>query len=245
MTWLRRLLLSVGFLTRIPVRAAEATAEDLAASIGFFPLVGWGLGLLLGAAAGWIPISLTPLVVGTLLVAVLAGITGGLHLDGLADVFDALGGGRGSRERMLEILRDPRIGAHGATALVLVLLAKSMAVGALVTRGEIAAVVAFPAVARFAVVPLLVAFPAARSEGLGQSFRRRAGPRELVVAAIFGVVGMAFLGTWYVRATIWALAIAGSFGIWLWRRLGGLNGDCYGAAVELAEVAFLLAAVGK
>ena len=104
-------------------------------------------------------------------------MTGGLHLDGVADVFDGLGGGHGDRERILRIMRDSRIGAHGATALVLVLAVKVAALAELLGRGALWPLVVAPAVARFAVVPLIVLLPYARRGGARELVPPDGGPR--------------------------------------------------------------------
>ena len=102
--------------------------------MAFFPLVGLVLGLALDGRGRRSPAAWVAVVVAVLLAALLAALTGGLHLDGFADVFDALGGGRGDRARMLEIMRDSRIGAHGAAALALLLIAKVAALAQVVER---------------------------------------------------------------------------------------------------------------
>src|SRR5262245_52238316 len=170
------------------------------------------------------------------LVALLAGLTGGLHLDGVADVFDALGGGRGQRDRMLAILRDSRIGAHGAAALVLVILAKVVAVAALVdhSSGDHAwwALYAAPVAARWAVVPLIVGFPYARPEGLGKPFHGHAGVAQLAGATAVAAIALGWLGGRAIAPALAALLAALAIATWLHRHLGGLTGDVYGAAIE-------------
>jgi len=121
---MKALVAAFAFLTRLPVWRGPLRDEDLGRSVSFFPLVGLVLGLGVTGLAAAVQGHLPPGLIAILLAALLAGLTGGLHLDGVADVFDALGGGRRDRARMLEIMRDSRIGAHGAAALILVLLAK-------------------------------------------------------------------------------------------------------------------------
>ncbi len=241
----RRFALALSFLTRLPVPTGEADGDDLAGSLVFFPIVGLLLGALLVAAATILPLALPAEVRGALLVALLALVTGGLHLDGLSDVFDALGGGRGSRERMLAILDDPRIGAHGAAALVLTLIAKCALVGALAATGERWALVAFPVAARAAIVPLVAFFPAARREGLAHAFHQRARGSHVAGATWIAALVLAAIGAHTLAPTIVAFAAALVIASWMRVRLGGLNGDVYGAALELAEVAFLAAAVSR
>jgi adenosylcobinamide-GDP ribazoletransferase len=241
----RRLALAVSFLTRLPLPVGEVDEDDLAASLSFFPVVGLALGGLLAALTAALPVSLPAEVRGTVLVAALALVTGGLHLDGLSDVFDALGGGRGSRARMLEILDDPRIGAHGSSALVLVLIAKSLLLGALAGSRSLALIAALPVVSRAAIVALVVLFPAARAEGLAHAFHQRARGGHLITAAWVAALGVAWVGGAVVAPALAAIGTALAVALWMTRRLGGLNGDVYGAALELAEVAFLLVAVSR
>jgi len=169
-------------------------------------------------------------------------MTGGLHLDGVADVFDGLGGGHGDRERTLRIMRDSRIGAHGATALVLVLAVKAAALSDLLARGSLWPLVVAPVVARFAVVPLLVLFPYAREEGLGRAFRGTAGRREIAIAAVLAAAAVAPFAPAALVPALAALAAAAAVALSVNRRLGGLTGDVYGAAIEIAEAALLAAA---
>jgi adenosylcobinamide-GDP ribazoletransferase len=235
------MLTAFTFLTRLPVRFDTPAEQDVGRSLAFFPFVGLTLGVLLAVAAS-LAATLPPSVTAVGLVALLAAMTGGLHLDGLADVFDGLGGSHGDRGRMLAIMRDSRIGAHGALALLLVVLAKVFAASVIIQRDALWAVVLFPAVARCSVVPLIVCFPYVRDEGLGRSFRDGGSATELVWATIFTLALLVCAGARSLTPTAVALAAAFGFGVWMRRRLGGLTGDVYGAAIELAEVAFLAAA---
>ncbi|MEO8215206.1 MAG: adenosylcobinamide-GDP ribazoletransferase [Myxococcales bacterium] len=230
------------FLTRFPSPLPDINERDLGAAVAFFPLVGLVLGVVTAGLGYLAPGAAPPLVVGVVLVAVLAVITGGLHLDGLSDLFDGLGGGRGDRERTLAIMRDSRIGAHGATALILLLLAKVAAVAALLEAHDFSALLAFPVFARWAVTPQLVLFPYARPEGLGRGFKRGAGWAQLAVASALAMALVASLGWSAARQAVAAFGVALGMGLWLRRRLGGLTGDVYGATIELCEVASLFAA---
>lgn len=242
---LRPLAVAFGFLTRVPVSAGAVEPRDLGRALTWFPAVGAALGAVLVAAAH-LTRGLSTGVAAVVIVALHAALTGGLHLDGVADVFDALGGGRGQRDRMLAILRDSRIGAHGAAALVLVILAKVLAVAALVDHhaGRHAgwALYAAPAAARWAVVPLVVGFPYARPEGLGKPFHGHAGVAQLAGATAVAAVALGWLGGCAIAPALAALLAALAIATWLHRHLGGLTGDVYGAAIEAAELAFLVVA---
>jgi adenosylcobinamide-GDP ribazoletransferase len=235
---LRPFLCATSFLTRIPVPGGTFSEQEVARGAGYFAWVGALIGALLWAFSALTPY-LGERLTGLLLVALWAAITGGLHLDGLADSFDGLSGGRGQRERTLEIMRDSRIGSHGALALVLLVLVKAYAIERLLSF-EPSGLWLAPVLARFLCTLLIVSFPYARDAGLGSAFRGRVGRFELA------------LGVPPLAAAIWLAgpsAIGGVFAggvaaLWLalrFRRLlAGLTGDVYGAAIELAEAACLL-----
>lgn len=245
---LRHLAAALRFLTRLPVPGPALDPGDLGRALAWFPVAGAALGGLV-AGAGWLLAPrLAPGVLAVLLAALLAGLTGALHLDGLADVADGLGGGHGDRARTLAIMRDSRIGAFGGTALVLVLLVKVAAISELLGRGGAEwTLLCAPVLARTAAVPLVVLLPYARPEGLGRAFHDGGGARELAIAAalgavILGLTAAAAAGPRVVLPALAGLGAAGLVALACRRRLGGLTGDVYGAAIELAEAAFLLVA---
>lgn len=240
MSKLRALLLAVGFATRIPVRVDKVEARDLAAAISCLPLLGALIGALsfavfeLGASAFGARLAAVAAV------ACAALITGGLHLDGLADLFDALGGGRGDRLRMLEIMRDPRVGAHGASALVLVLLAKVIALAELPAAARWAGLCGAPTIARLMAVWLLFSLPPARADGLGHDMGAGLRAGHMAFATGTFLILSAWLGPLLLTAALASVGVSLGLG-WLARtRLGGVTGDVCGAAIELSELAFLL-----
>jgi adenosylcobinamide-GDP ribazoletransferase len=236
---MKGLVAAFAFLTRLPVWRGPLRDVDLGRSVGFFPLVGLVLGFLLTGLAAALPAATPPALAAVLLAALLALLTGGLHLDGVADVFDALGGGRGDRARMLDIMRDSRIGAHGAAALTLLLIAKVAALAAIVERRDLVALLAFGTVARWLAALLVVLFPYVRAEGLGRAFSGQAGRPQIAIATGVVVVVVAILGPGLIPPALGAAAAVLAFAFWLHRRLGGLTGDVYGAAIELGEVVML------
>jgi adenosylcobinamide-GDP ribazoletransferase len=238
----RPFLAAFAFLTRLPVPGGPFLDRDMGRSLAFFPFVGLVLGLACSGVTALLDGRLPSLVLAVLLAALLAALTGGLHLDGVADLFDALGGGRGDRARMLEIMRDSRIGAHGTAALVFVLLAKVAALEPAVARADLVAVLAFPAIARWAVAPLVLLFRYARPEGLGRAFAGEARPASLAAATVILGLVVAATGTRLVIPALGAAAAALLLGLWVGRKLGGLTGDVYGAAIEIAEVTALVLA---
>jgi adenosylcobinamide-GDP ribazoletransferase len=233
---LRPLLAAFGFLTRLPIRAGLPTDRELGRAVGFFPLVGLALGLWTAGLAWASARAFPPAMTAVLAVAALALATGGLHLDGVADLVDGLAGGRGDRERTLAIMRDSRIGSQGAVALILLLAAKIAATATLVEGHDYPALIAIPVIGRFAVGPTIVLFPYTRAEGLGRAFHGEAGPRQLLLAGALTAAMVIVLGPVLLRATLAAVLVSLLLAVALRARLGGLTGDIYGAIIETAEV---------
>jgi adenosylcobinamide-GDP ribazoletransferase len=251
----RPLALALSFLTRVPVRTGEVGAHEPAAALSCFPVVGALIGGVLWLVQLALAPHLGPWLTAFALVAASALITGALHLDGVADLADALGGGRGDRNRMLDIMRDPRIGAHGAAGLVLVLAGKLLASAELILRGDTLAsawpIVLAPLWARLVCVVAIKAFPYARASGLGLSFHMHAKSHHVLLAALPCLVVIALLlnenappillgGALSFSATV-VLLLA----LRVHRLLGGITGDVHGASIELCELLVLVAACWK
>jgi adenosylcobinamide-GDP ribazoletransferase len=236
----RALLVACRYLTTLPLPRGTG-GGDLGRAAAWFPAIGLLLGLLLAAGGLVAERALPPLVGAVLLVALWAVLTGGLHLDGLADAADGLGAGWTPEER-LAIMRDARTGAYGATAIGLVLAAKVAALASLpadlVWRGLLVA----PVLGRLGPVLLARACPPARGEGAGHAFALTVTPAALTgAAAIAAAATLMVAGPW--GAMLLALIGAGTlgFGLYLRVRLGGVTGDCLGALVEGSEAGVLVA----
>ena len=242
MNLLRPFAVALTFLTRTPIRLHGVQEADLGRSIAWFPAVGLALGFVLAVAERLGRGHLSQELISVGLVALLVALTGGLHLDGLADVFDGLAGSRGDRERMLAIMRDSRIGALGGAAILLALLGKVFAMLELQRATTASHLVMFPVAARWAVAPLVIFFAYARSEGLGKAFNAHGRLAHFAVATLITVGVAALAGPRAVAPTAAALVTALGVAVWLQHRLGGLTGDVYGAAIELSELMFLVVA---
>jgi adenosylcobinamide-GDP ribazoletransferase len=227
---------ALAFLTVLPVGAPRNPAEGLGRA--WFPAVGLLLGLA-GWAALWAGTVLaTPLLGAVAAVAVLAALTGALHLDGLADAADGLLGGS-TPERRLDIMRDPRVGSFGVVAVVLVLLGDVAALAGLGPRAALAALLVAAALGRLAVVVVILLLPYARPGGLGTA---AAGGRRLADLAAAAVTAAAPLALdWrhgLLAAGLVALAAAGVAAL-ARARVGGATGDVYGTVVEVGQLAAL------
>ena len=233
---------AVSFLTRVPVgRFVAVDAGDVSRGSVLFPAVGAGVGVLSAGAGALLQLGLPSLVAAALGVAVGAVVTGGMHLDALADTFDAAGAV--TRSEALVIMRDPRLGSFGATALVLDLLVKVASLSFLLQHGgAIVAFVSAGALSRAAAVALAALLPYARpgAGGLSGASRGAAmGAAALAVAAAASLARGDAL--WLIAATV---AAAVTVGVVCRSWLGGVTGDTLGAAIELSELTVIAVAVG-
>lgn len=238
-------MIACQFLTvlRLSSRCHEPSPHELAASMAWYPLVGLILGGALVLADLAASAALAPVVVNGLLLVVLVLLTGGLHQDGLADTLDGLAGGRTPAER-LAIMRDPRIGALGATGLVLALLLRYAGLMALPQDLRLPVLLAMPALGRWAMVLGSYGAVYARADGgLAHPFLAHLSARHVVVATLLVTAPCLWLLGPLVTAVAIGLAavITRAIMAWMRRRLGGVTGDTLGAANEVTEIAFLLA----
>jgi adenosylcobinamide-GDP ribazoletransferase len=235
---------AIGFLTRLPVPGSKPLCgPGFAAAAPWFPAVGAVLGAAVGGVAAGLALALPALLAATIAVALELVLTGALHVDGLADSADGLGGH--DRERSLQIMRDHALGAYGASALTLDLLAKVVALGALAGDGAVLPVVAAFALSRAAPLPLAAALPYARpGPGTGRALTDHLGPRGAAAGvALAAVIAAATTGPWAAATFACAAAVTGAIGLVARRRLGGVTGDVMGAAIELTATLALIAAV--
>lgn len=219
----------------------------LGASSAWFPLVGFTLGAALAAMAYLLVGIFTPAVVAALWLTAAALVTGGLHLDGLMDTADGLMGGR-EPARILEIMRDSRVGAMGALAAVLSLLLKWTLLTSWLTQpgAQLSALVLIPTLGRWAMVGGLFFYPYARpGGGLGKPFTLGARPLHLIIATLTVLVV-----SWYIKGWTGLIIMLGT-GLTaaitarhIVKKIGGLTGDTYGAINEVSEAAALLLLVG-
>jgi adenosylcobinamide-GDP ribazoletransferase len=235
------LKLAVGFLTAWPMRTRAPQPGDLGRSAVWFPAIGLALGLVLAAVHwGLSQLFSSPWLVAVLVVALWAALTGGLHLDGLADCGDGLLSAV-STERRLEIMHDPRLGSFGGLSLCLYLFLKVAAVASLpgATFLTVFALGFAPALARWLLL-LVARQPSARPGGMGAAFALGLKPAIIAGAAILPLALM-LLGGWGAVVAV-GLALLVTFGIIrvARARLGGVTGDVFGLSVELSELAVLL-----
>lgn len=232
--FLRDFLLALGFLTRIPV-SAQTTAAGLAGAKSFFPAVG----VIIGIAVAIVCFALHasgPWVAALAGLAVWIGITGALHLDGLADVADALGAAHGDPERFHAVLKDPHVGSFAVTAVCLQVVAKLVLLAQLATGAFGWGLVLVPAWARWGVLVWSGMLPALRP-GLGQSIA--AEPRWGTALAWAVVLALASVAV--APPMLAALVLVPAIVVYWQKKIGGVTGDCLGASIEVMETLLLLA----
>jgi len=236
---LRSLRIAFGLMTTLPVRLPDdwSTGDSGRAAV-WYPFVGLVIGALTSlawSAAIWI---FPPVVAGVITLLIWVIMTGGLHLDGLADCCDGLLASA-SVERRLEIMKDPHVGAFGVIGLISVLLLKAATLASLTPPFAYDILLA-TSLARWCILPSGL-LPFARPSGMGADFA--AGFRRSFIAwgAIIPLAIAVFLGLRGVLSTLAGLG-ASALVLWLARsRVGGVTGDVFGMVVEVVETIVLIA----
>lgn len=255
---MKGILLLFRFMTRLPIGLdPKFDSDELGKSMKFFPVIGMIIGLILFGAF-WLlyTVVYSPMVMAVLLVTIEVILTGGLHLDGLADTFDGIFSYR-SKQKMLDIMKDSRLGTNGGLVLILYFMLK---VVLLVEISEFAGLnmgillLIVPVIARLNSVVNCASAPYARSTGMGKTFVDHTDAGGVAIAT---VLTAAFVGgavylfglPYTILIVIPIIMLLGFFYAKLMtRKIGGITGDTLGAVVELSEiiamfVIYILAAV--
>lgn len=239
---MRNFLQAFSFLTILPIGQIPLSEEkELARSMVFFPLVGLVIGLLLALGYYLLSFLFSKSLVLWLTIGLLALLTRGLHLDGFADTMDGLGSG-GPREKILEVMRDSRIGSFGVISLILLIGAKYFALDQIPIPSIPYALILMAVMGRNAMVLVCYRSPYARfGEGLGKPFTENLGVREVTFSSL-SAFGIALL-TMGVKGILVFLGIclfSLVYRFFFIKKLGGVTGDILGAANELTELLCLI-----
>lgn len=236
----RLFLLALGFFTRLPVPVIQNfDSTELSNAVRYFPLVGVLVGLV-AALVFYLSLQILPATVSIVLSMVATvWLTGAFHEDGLADTMDSLGGGW-TKEQVLVIMKDSRIGSYGAIALFLALLLKFASLEHIKVELLPVVLLAAHALSRLAAVLVMATQEYVREEGKAKPLAAKPSIASLWIAGVSGLVPLLLL-----PAKLW-LALLPVVSVWLWfsfklrQRLGGYTGDCLGAMQQLTELAFYL-----
>jgi adenosylcobinamide-GDP ribazoletransferase len=241
------------YFTRVPQPAflskrLDYSQASLERSAKYLPL----FGIIIGAISGGVFVladfllQSTPLAVALSMVTSIL-LTGALHEDGLIDFFDAFGGGWWSRERILAIMKDSRVGSFGALAIILVLLIKFEALQVLSNHQIVLALIAAHAFSRFAAASFIATHEYVREND--QSYfkpimKAKMRTSDFAMLTFFGMVPALFLGSLLLLCLLPVLwLIRTLFGAWFAGKIGGYTGDCLGATQQVVEICFYLALI--
>lgn len=244
MAWLERFVLMLQFMTRIPVKlTVRAEREDFAKGLVLAPVVGLIIGALLAGLHYLLGFLLPPIANAVLTMAFYVFLTGGLHLDGLGDTADGIFSNR-PRERILEIMKDSRVGTNAVLAIVLVLLLDISLIASL--EGNITGIlILMPVAGRIgSLTSSGMSKYAGVSDGPGRWCVELCGWKEMLAGSIIslaifiavsGVYGLVLMPLTVLSAFVLARALG--------KKLGGITGDILGAVCELNQVVLLLVSV--
>jgi len=236
--------LAVQFLTRLPTpQYQDSTEQDVARSVLAFPFVGLLIGVILFVLTNILSGVPAPLLAAILLFVWVA-VTGNLHMDGLADTADALVGGQGEKERILEIMKDPRSGAAAISSVVLVLLLKYAALIYVLEESLWLLIVIVPLISRASILLFFLTMEYARDKGLGSAYVEYASYHQMRWLLVFLSLGVLVFG----GALGLLLLVSTGILFWFYRAywnkcIDGYTGDVMGAFVELIEAFVMVIAV--
>jgi adenosylcobinamide-GDP ribazoletransferase len=228
------------FLTIIPLwRSREFTVLQMGKSTAWFPLIGLLIGLASGILAWALSFILPQLIVVLLTITFTVLVTGAMHLDGLADTCDGLGGS--SPAARLEIMKDSRTGAFGVIGIVTALLFKIALLNSLPKMYLLFTLLVMPVLGRWIMALALFSFPYARPAGTGKAFKDNIRWQDILLASLTALVVSIGIGRFAGAASVLSVLLIGLTVAWLLhRQLKGLTGDVYGALNEIAEITMLL-----
>jgi len=233
---MKRLIVAIQFLTRLPAPRIEASAEDFAASMRWFPAVGLIIGAIV-ALGGWAGEQIDPRLGALLALLLWVGVSGALHLDGLGDIADGCGAAHKDRDRVLAVLADPHMGSFAVVAITLQLLAKLVLITLLLERGLWVALLLVPMAAR--VGPLCWArWLPPLHQGLGARFSDAIRPIDVAIWGALILIIALFVPAWPLLATALLIPL---WGWWIGHKLGGISGDGHGAGIEVVESGLMFA----
>ena len=244
---LRPYFIGLQFLTRISlVKQDNWTEEDFGQSVKFFPLIGATLGVVYAAFAyvltAMLPaygVSIPVHFTAALMLILPVLFTGGIHCDGFMDTMDGLFSGR-KPERMLEIMKDSRVGSNGVFAFVTLMIFELCIILDMNTAAIVPAFFVMPIIARYMMTLAIVFYPYARPEGMGKAFKMYADSRTLTFATLLAAIFILPFGLLAWAALVVGFLFMRGFAGFAVKTVGGLTGDIYGCIATLVEGLVLL-----
>lgn len=239
----RAFRLALSFLTILPSgKFKEADKREFAASLKYFPLVGFILGLIVAGLYLLASLRLTQQAASAIAVVSLIVLTRALHVDGLADTLDGLLGGKDS-EHIISIMKDSRVGSFGAVAVTSVTILKVVLLSSVAIKLKIGSIIMFPVIGRWAATYALTTQPYVKGKaGLGSLFMGGSGSWSFIISSLITIaITSVLLRKYAVVVMVATLAFTILYVKFIKARIGGITGDTVGALIELTEMVALLA----
>jgi len=239
---MKNFFLALQFLTIIPVKIRRIDERGISKSVIYFPLVGLLLGLILTGANNFLCfLNFEHLFINIILIVFLIFLTGGMHLDGLADTFDAFLS-RKNKEEMLRIMRDSSIGVMGVLGLISIILLKIAFLSSISVSMKTNALLLMCILSRWALVLSMLLFSYAREKGKAKTLIQGTDSRVFGLSTIVTLVCVIIFGGMQGLLIMAIVAmIAYVFGKFASSKIGGITGDTLGATNELIETITLFA----
>ncbi len=234
---IKGLVLSFQFFSRIPINiAVDFNDKNIRYSIFFMPLVGALIGGL-GGGLYYLLVDYNKMVASFLALLSIIILTGGLHIDGLADTFDGFMSNR-DEEKTLDIMKDSRIGAFGVLAIVLLILFKLILINSIVDL-PLSLVLSLTN-SRLVVAYIISYKKNARSTGLGEMFHKSNPKKLMVLFLVIYIIVLFILKPTYLIPLLITFLLGEYMSLVAYKKIGGLTGDVYGGIIELGDVVSLL-----
>lgn len=235
--------IAMQFLTVFPIQLKQMPSKQQnGQSLLFYPVIGLGIGLVLYTIALGLS-ALPSMLLSSLILVIWIWLTGGLHLDGLADTADAWVGGFGDKERTLKIMKDPACGPIGVLSLIIVCILKWSAIYVLLEKQYVQALILFPMLGRLVPLFLFLTTDYVREKGLGSSIANYIPKMISIIVACLSLslfTYFSWLGLGCIMISILILLYLRQQFI---RRIDGITGDTVGASIELVEMVAILSFV--
>lgn len=241
MRFIKRFVLMIQFLTSIPLPVRlNVQQEDFGKGLVFAPVVGLILGGIMTGVYYLLNLIFPQYLAVIFIIILYIVLTGGLHLDGLGDTFDGIFSNR-PKERILEIMRDSRVGTNAVLAIVSILLLNTALFASIDSRHIMKVLLLFPVAGRIgSLISTGVSTYARSGEGLGKSFIDYCGTREIIAGTlIYGVIFFAAAGLNGLLTAIPPVVTAYLLVKFFSRKIGGATGDILGAVCEINQTIFL------
>lgn len=247
---MKRFIGLLQFMTRIPIKADVGFDEEFHKSIVYFPLVGFVIGLIsffIGSLAIRI---FDPFITSILIVAGEVILTGGLHIDGLGDTFDAIYSNR-DKERMLEIMKDSRLGTNSLLAILFLVLIKIGLLNSAINSNLMCLIIFMPMISRLGVIVMLYKTVTPRKVGMGNIFIGKATLCMFITAIVYTIVIIVAISKFIFLSTnlniiklllsiVAVMIFDYLFKKHIYKKIDGVTGDILGCTIELGELIFLL-----